>query len=105
MRFLAYDLSLDLIRDLRTTIARIRRHSRTMARQLVDALSSVAQNTAEASGRVGGDRLHLFRIALASLREVGGCLDVAVAFGWLDEAPLVAERDRLGGMLYSLQRG
>jgi four helix bundle protein len=105
MRFLAYDLALELIRGLRPTIARIRRHSRRLATQLVDALSSIAQNTAEGSGRVGGDRLHLFRVALASLREVSSILDVAVAFGWLEAAPMLAERDRLGGMLYSLQRG
>jgi len=29
---------------------------------------------------------------------------VAVAFGWLAEAPMAAERDRLGGILYGLQR-
>jgi hypothetical protein len=31
-------------------------------------------------------------------------LDVAVAFGYLDAAPLAHERDRLCGMIYSLQR-
>jgi len=31
-------------------------------------------------------------------------LDLAATYGWLDEAPLPAERDRLGGLLYGLQR-
>ncbi|MGE0547421.1 MAG: four helix bundle protein [Kofleriaceae bacterium] len=105
MRFIAYDMSLELIRGLRPSIARIRRHSRKMHVQIVDALASVSQNTGEGNGRFGGDRLHFFRIALGSLREVSSCLDVAVAFGWLDEAPLAAERDRLAGILFSLQRG
>jgi hypothetical protein len=30
------------------------------------------------------------------LGEVNGILLAAVAFGWLDEAPLAAERDRIG---------
>jgi hypothetical protein len=42
--------------------------------------------------------------ALGSLREVNGILLAAVAFGWLAEAPMAAERDRLGGMGYGLQR-
>ena len=41
---------------------------------------------------------------LCTLREVNGILLAAVAFGWLAEAPLAAERDRLGGILYGLQR-
>jgi len=32
------------------------------------------------------------------LREVNGILLAAVAFGWLAEAPLAAERNRLGGI-------
>jgi len=35
---------------------------------------------------------------------VNGILLASVAFGWLDSAPMAAERDRLGGILYSLQR-
>ena len=52
----------------------------------------------------GGDRLQHFRIALGSLREVGAVLDIAAAHGWLDAPPLARERDRLGGLLYGLQR-
>jgi four helix bundle protein len=105
MRFLAYDLSLDLISSLRPALALVRRHDAALGKQFSAALTSVPLNIAEANGRFGGDRLHHFRIALGSLRESGSVLDVAVAFGWIDEAPLAAERDRLCGMLYSLQRG
>lgn len=52
----------------------------------------------------GADRLHHFRIALGSLREVSAVLDVAVALGYLDNAPLVGERARFCGIIYSLQR-
>jgi hypothetical protein len=33
-----------------------------------------------------------------------GILLAAVAFGWLGEAPMASERDRLGAILYKLQR-
>ena len=104
MRFVTYDLSITLIHALRPTLAILQRHDAALAKQLRNALSSIALNTAEANGRTGGDRLHHFRIALGSLRESGAVLDVAVAFGWLPAAPLAAERDRLAGMLFGLQR-
>ena len=104
MRFLAYDLAIDLVRRLREPIAGIGHHNADLARQVCRSLASVPLNIAEASGRAGRDRLHLFRIALGSLREVGAALDTAAAFGWLDAVPCAAERDRLCGMLYSLQR-
>lgn len=104
MRSLVYDLSLDLIRGLRQPLAIVRQRDAALARQGVNALNSVALNVAEAGGRIGGDKLHHVRIALGSLREVGAVLDIAAAHGWLASPPLAAERDRLGGLLYGLQR-
>ena len=104
MRFLAYDLSIQLVVDLRATLARIKQHDAALAKQGRDALGSVSLNLGEGNGRAGGDRLQHFRVALGSLREVGAVLDVAVAFGYLDAAPLAHERDRLCSMIYGLQR-
>jgi hypothetical protein len=107
MPFLALDLSLDLIRGLRPTIELLRRKSPRLRRQLEDSLAGIVQNvcvTSPAGSRSGGDRPALYRYGLGSLREVNGILLAAVAFGWLAEAPLAAERDRLGGILYGLQR-
>jgi four helix bundle protein len=104
MRFLAYDLSLELIRGLREPLAIIRRRDPRLARQGTDAANSVVLNLGESNGRFGADRLHLCRIALGSLREVGAVLDIAAAHGWLESPPLALERDRLCGMLYGLQR-
>ena len=104
MRFLAYELSIELVTGLRATLARIKRHDATLAKQGRDAAGSVPLNLGEGNGRAGGDRLHHFRIALGSLREVGAVLDVAYAMGYLDEVPLIRERDRLCGIIYSLQR-
>jgi hypothetical protein len=38
------------------------------------------------------------------LREVNGILLASVAFGWLAEPPMASQRDRLGAILYKLQR-
>ena len=104
MRFLAYDLSIDLIRCLREPLAIIRRHDAALAKQGTNAINSVALNLAEGNGRTGGDRQHHFRIALGSLRETSAVLDIAAAHGWLAAPALAAERDRLCGILFSLQR-
>jgi len=104
MRLVAYDLALDLVCRLREPLAVLRRHDADLARQTYRALASVPLNISEATGRVGRDRTHLFRIALGSLRELGAALDVAAAFGWLPVAPAAAERDRRCGVLYGLQR-
>ena len=40
-------------------------------------------NLSEGRQRVGGDRLHLFRIAAGSMAEVKACLDTAEALDYL----------------------
>ena len=104
MRSLVYGLSIELIAGLREPLGRIRRQDAALARQGTNALNSVALNVAEAGGRIGGDKLHHVRIALGSLREVGAVLDIAAAHGWLAAPPMAAERDRLGALLYGMQR-
>jgi four helix bundle protein len=104
MRFLAYDLALHIITSLHASLALIRRHNAALAKQGTNAIDSVLLNLAEGNGREGGDRLHHFRIALGSLREVGAVLDIAAAHRWIESPPLAAERDRLCGMIYGLQR-
>jgi four helix bundle protein len=103
MPFVAYDLSIELVRCLRAPLALVRQRNADLARQLDRAADSVAQNLAEAGGRFGGDRVQHFRIAYGSLREVRCSLELAVAKGWLDgsEAPH-AVASRLGGLLYRL---
>jgi four helix bundle protein len=89
---------------MREPIDAIRRFDPDLVRQASRALASVPLNVAEANGRAGRDRLHLSRVALGSLRELGAALDVATALGWLGEPPLAVERDRLCGLIYGCQR-
>jgi four helix bundle protein len=63
--------------------------------QIERASLSVVLNLAEGSGRKGKDRLHHFRIAMGSLKEVQGCLAVI-------ESPLYQQADCVAGSLYRL---
>jgi len=105
MPFVAYDLSLNLVAELRKPLERIRKRNADLAKQLDRAADSVHQNLAEAGGRHGDDRTRLFRYSYGSLREVRGSLELAVIKGWIDERePAVAVAARLGGLLYRLAR-
>ena len=105
MPFIAYDLSLQLIKELRAPLKAIRASNASLAKQLDDAADSVHSNLCEAGGRFGDDRTRLFRYSYGSLREVRGQLEIAVAKGWLDGAePAHAIADRLGGMLFRLAK-
>jgi hypothetical protein len=105
VRFLAYDLSLDIIRDMRPALVAIRRHSANLARHCNESLESVALNIAEGDGRYGGDRRKHFAAALGSLRDVNAAIDIATAAGVFELPPLAVERDRLGGMLWRSSAG
>jgi four helix bundle protein len=63
----------------------IESHDRDLARQLRRAASSIALNVSEGSGSHGGTRRERYRNALGSARETGACLDVALAFGYVEE--------------------
>ena len=105
MPFVAYDVSLDLIRALREPLALVRKRNADLARQLDRAADSIHLNLAEAGGRSGDDRRRHFRYAYGSLREVRAALELAVIKGWLDgNEPPHAIAHRLGGLLYGLAK-
>jgi four helix bundle protein len=67
------------------------------------AASSVALNLAEGNRRTGQDRLQFFRIAAGSAAEVRAALEVALAWGYIDAAPLAeTELDRVLAMVWRL---
>ena len=105
MTFEAYDRSLQLLRSLAPLLKALATHDPDLTKQLRRAAQSVQLNIAEANGRVGKDRRHLFRIALASAAEVTACLDSAIALESLSPVQ-VAESlelaDRVRAMTYRL---
>ena len=56
----------------------------------------MALNLLEGAERVGRDRKHLFRVALGSAAEVGDCLELAVAWGYVEPAEVATARALVG---------
>src|SRR5688572_20279238 len=105
MPFIAYDVSLEAIRQLRAPLAAIAARDASLAEQLRKAAASVPLNLREGRSRRGRDRTHLFRVAAGSAGEALAALDVAAAFGYLDDAPAArAALDRVLALLWPLTR-
>jgi four helix bundle protein len=103
--FDAYDRSLELLRALVPVRKALRTVDPELLKQLRRAAQSVQLNIAEANGRVGKDRRHLFRVAYASAGETIAALQGAVASEDLPAAlvaPSLALLDRLRAMTYRL---
>ena len=98
-----YDDMLEVIRALRPLLVAIERRDADLARQLRRASSSVALNLAEGSGSFGGTRTARYRTALGSARETMSCLQVADAFGYLDNLPTNLQR-LMNGVVGTLVR-
>jgi four helix bundle protein len=103
--FVAYTVSLELIRSLRSVVAQLRRYSPEAAEQVERAASSIAHNLAEGSRRNGRDPKRFFAMAHGSAAEVRGALDVADAWGWeINSQEARALLDRELGLLWGLTR-
>ena len=109
MNLIAETVSLQLIEELRGVVARIQRNDGDLARQIRKAASSVGLNVGEGERRRGKDRLHSFRIAAGSAREVQVALRVARAWGYVGDdhiAPAMRLLDRELALLWGLtERG
>ena len=57
---------------------------KSIAEQVIRAANSVAANLAEGQGRIGRDRIHFWRIASASAREVDSHLQLLARAGVID---------------------
>ena len=96
-----YALILELLRALRPVIEKIETHDRDLGRQLKKAATSIALNTCEGSGSNGGTRRERYRNALGSARETEGCLDAAMALGYVEgvDAELLDRLDHIQAVL------
>ena len=101
--FIAHDVSLELIRELRTLMPAIQRFDRDLATQLRTAATSVTLNLSEGQRSGGGNQRRHYELAHGSANEVKGALTVAEAWGWLDDpARARAILDRLLALLWRL---
>ena len=73
------DTIIELIADVAPLAEQVGRKDANLAKQLRDALSSAALNTAEGSDQRGARRTNHYAIALGSTREAHVALRAAVA--------------------------
>ena len=100
-------VSLEMVAALKPLVARIKRHDRSLADQLVRAASSVALNIGEAEYSDPGNKRARFFTAAGSASETLAAIRVAVAWGYFgkeegDEAAELAKR--VLAMLWRLTR-
>jgi four helix bundle protein len=105
----AYEVAIDLVRDLRPLVEQIRKHDNNLAKQLVDAMNSTVQNLSEGAVHRGGNKRAKFEIAHGEANEVNGSLDLALAWGYIpDDARAATAHARLRRLLalcWGLTRG
>lgn len=101
MPFVAFDVSLQFIREVRSAHAALARYDAEEADQLHRAAGSIGRNLAEGSARTGADQLRFYRYADGSAREAMATLRIAAAWGVDLDAPL-ATLDRLLGLTWGL---
>ena len=102
----AYEVALEVVRELRPLVEQIRKHDNTLAKQLVDAANSTVQNLAEAERHSGGNKRLKFEIAHGEANEVKGSLDLALAWGHIaDDTAARAKLRRLLALMWGLTHG
>jgi four helix bundle protein len=67
---IAHEKALEAAGDAITLVMRVPAPLKSIADQVIRSASSVPANLAEGQGRTGRDRLHFWRIAYASAKEV-----------------------------------
>ena len=100
-----YEVVLDVLRQMKPVIIKIAEHDSDLARQLRRAATSMALNTAEASGSRAGTRRQRYHDALGSTRESAACLEAADALGYCPlDAGLRDQLDRIAATLFKVVR-
>ena len=107
MRFIAMDLAVSIISQLRRIVPIIRRNDRRAAEQMDEASTSIALNLGEGNRRQGRDKKYLFTVASGSTEEVRTALLVSIAKGNLKEKSVekvLDDIDHLQAILWKLMR-
>ena len=81
---IAHDKALEAAGDSIALALKVPAPLKSIADQVIRAANSVAANLAEGQGRIGRDRMHFWRIAYASAREVDSHLQLLARAGVVD---------------------
>jgi four helix bundle protein len=101
--FIAYEVSIELVRELRHLVEIVGKHDSNLADQIKRAGTSVVLNLSEGARRVRGNQQRAYEIAHGEARELLGALDCAAAWGYVLDARSAREKlDRLLGLLWGL---
>jgi four helix bundle protein len=101
--FVAYDVSLDLIRSLRPLVVSLAIKDKDLADQLQRAATSVCLNLGEGSRRSKGDQRRFYSYASGSAMEARAALEAAEAWGWVGDVDACRQLlGRLLGLLWGL---
>lgn len=96
-----------IIRLARPLVEAIARKDRDLSSQARRALSSIALNAAEGFGNRAGNARLRFQTAHGSLKEAQVALELAVAWGYIDQSQttvVLRALDAVGGRLFGLSR-
>src|SRR6188768_3880325 len=100
---IAYQVAVELLKELRPILAVLRKHDANLADQLQRAATSTVLNLAEGQRRLKGNKHRAYEVAHGEAREVLGCLDCALALGWIaEDSAARAQCDRLLRLCWGL---
>ena len=99
----AYTVAIDLVRQLRPIVEEIKVHDAHLADQLKRAATNTVANLAEGQRRAAGNKRRAYENAHGEAREMLGCLDCALAWGYApDDSVARATLDRLLALCWGL---
>jgi len=99
----AYQVALEVITQLRPIVLKVKQHDAHLADQLRRAATNTVANLAEGQRRVAGNKRRAYENAHGEAREMLGCLDCALAWGYVvDDARVRVTLDRLLALCWRL---
>ena len=105
MAFLDYDLTLQLLKELKPIIEQVRRHNPSLADQMQRAGQSTFLNIAEGQSARGKNEAAKLQMALTECRETRAALQLSVAWGYLSQAASTEadhDLDQVAAILWTL---
>ena len=88
-KLIAHEKALEAAGDAIALVMRVPAPLKSIADQVIRSANSVPANLAEGHGRTGRDRLHFWRIAYASAKEVDSHLRLLVQAGAINRSKTV----------------